>query len=112
MKKLYLATLALGMIALPAFAETTMGEVVGVEGDLIMVQTTTGPKLTFKTNDNTTYRKKTLKRHGKRKRGMHSPNDWVYEPVAEEDDWVEITYNPETGNGSVYEVDTITVYDD
>ena len=113
MKKItYLATTALALTILPTQAETVMGEVISVSDDIITVQNKEGQQMSFKTNDNTTYRKKALRKHHKKKRGMRGPNDWTYEPIAEEDDWVEIVYNPQTGNGVAYEVDTITVYDD
>ena len=113
MKKIfYLSTAAVALITLPSMAETVMGEVISVTDDIITVQNPEGKQMAFKTNDNTTYRKKVLHKHHKKKRGMRGPNDWTYEPVAEEDDWVEVVYDPKTGDGTVYEVDTITVYDD
>lgn len=113
MKKIfYLGVAAFTLLALPSTAETVMGEVISVADDIITVQNKDGQQMSFQTNDNTTYRKKALHKHHKKKRGMRGPNDWTYEPIAEEDDWVEVVYNPKTGNGEIYEVDTITVYDD
>ncbi len=103
---------AFSLMTLPAMAEVIVGEVVAVEGNLMTVQTKEGQQMSFQTSDGTTYRKKTLNKHHKKKRGMRGPSDWTYEPIAEEDDWVEIVYNPKTGNGDIYEVDTVTVYDD
>ena len=111
-KTLYLAAAVLALNILPAHAETMMGEVISVTDDIITVQNKEGQQMSFKTNDNTNYRKKALRKHPKKKRGMRGPDGWVYEPIAEEDDWVEVVYNPKTGQGNVYEVDTITVYDD
>ena len=110
-KTMYIMTTAMALAILPAKAETVVGEVISVSDDIITVQNKDGQQMSFKTNDNTTYRKKTLNRHHKKKRGMRGPSDWTYEPIAEEDDWVEVVYNPKTGNGTAYEVDTITVYD-
>lgn len=113
MKKfLYLSAAVLILSVLPAKAETVTGEVITISDDIITVQNKEGQQMSFKTNDNTTYRKKVLHKHHKKKRGMRGSNDWTYEPIAEEDDWVEIVYNPKTGDGTAYEVDTITVYDD
>jgi len=113
MKKLiYFASTMLALSILPAAAETVMGEVISVTDDIITVKNKEGQQMSFQTNDNTTYRKKALRKHHKKKRGMRGPNDWTYEPIAEEDDWIEIVYNPNTGNGTAYEVDTITVYED
>ena len=111
-KTLYLTAIALTTTILSAQAETVMGEVVAVTGDIVTVQNQEGQQMSFKTNDNTTYRKKALHKHHKKKRGMRGPDGWTYEPIAEEDDWVEVVYDPKTGDGTVYEVDTITVYDD
>ena len=113
MKKLiYLASAAFALTVLSARAETVVGEVVSVTDDIITVQNKEGQQMSFKTNDNTTYRKKALHKHHKKKRGMRGPADWSYEPIVEEDDWIEVVYDPKTGNGTAYEVDTITVYDD
>ena len=113
MKKiLYLASVVLAVTALSVRAETVMGEVISVTDDIVTVKTKDGQQMSFQTNDNTTYSKKGMKKHHKKKRGMRGPTDWTYEPIAEEDDWVEVVYNPQTGNGTAYEVDTITVYDD
>ena len=111
-KTLFLTAAALAFSILSARAETVMGEVVSVTNDIITVQNQEGKQMSFKTNDNTTYRKKALHKHHKKKRGMRGPADWSYEPIVEEDDWIEVVYDPKTGNGVAYEVDTITVYDD
>ena len=113
MKKLiYFMTAVFALATLQAKAETVMGEVISVTDDMVTVQNKEGKQMSFQTSDNTTYRKKTLHKHHKKKRGMRGPTGWSYEPIVEEDDWVEIVYDPKTGNGTAYEVDTITVYDD
>ena len=111
-KTIYLMATALALAILPAKAETVMGEVISVTDNIVTVKTKDGQQMSFQTNDNTTYRKKALHKHHKKKRGMRGPSDWTYEPIAEEDDWIEVVYDPKTGNGVAYEVDTITVYDD
>lgn len=111
-KTIYLVAIASVLAISPVKAETVVGEVISVTDDIITVKNKDGQQMAFQTNDNTTYRKKALHKHHKKKRGMRGPADWTYEPIAEEDDWVEVVYNPKTGNGTVYEVDTITVYDD
>jgi len=111
-KVLCLACATFSLMVVPAMAEMIAGEIIAVEGNLVTVKTKEGEQMSFQTNDGTTYRKKALNRHHKKKRGMRGPTDWTYEPIAEEDDWVEIVYNPKTGNGDIYEVDTMTVYDD
>ena len=111
-KTICLTAIALALTAIQARAETVVGEVVSVTDDIITVQNKEGKQMSFQTSDNTTYRKKTLRKHHKKKRGMRGPTGWSYEPIVEEDDWIEVVYDPKTGNGTAYEVDTITVYDD
>ena len=111
-KTIYLMATALALTILPAKAEMVAGEVITITDDIMTVKTKDGQQMSFQTNDNTTYRKKGLHKHHKKKRGMRGPTDWTYEPIAEEDDWVEVVYNPKTGNGEIYEVETVTVYDD
>ena len=111
-KTLCLTAAALAFTISSVQAETVMGEVISVTDDIVTVKNKEGQQMSFKTNDNTTYRKKALHKHHKKKRGLRGPDGWSYEPIAEEDDWVEVVYDPKTGDGTAYEVDTITVYDD
>ena len=111
LKLLLLATDIVGA-SLTTKAETVMGEIIAISGNNMAVQTNDGQKMSFKTTDNTNYRKKKMKHHRKFKRGSKEQAMWTYEPIAEEDDWVEITYNPKTGEEDIYEVQTITVLDD
>ena len=112
MKTICLMTTALALVALPTHAEMVTGEIISVQDNIMTVQNQNGQQMSFQTNDDTTYRKKSMPKHHKKKRGKRGPSEWIYEPIAEEDDWVEITYNPETKTGDLYEVDSITVYDD
>ena len=109
--KLLLATALIGA-SITAQAETVMGEIIAISGNDMAVQTSDGQKMSFKTTDNTSYRKKKIRRHHKFKRGSKEQATWTYEPIAEEDDWVEVTYDPKTGEEDIYEVLTITVLDD
>ena len=113
MKKIiYTTAMALTLAILPANAETVMGEVISVTDDIVTVKTQDGQQMAFQTNDNTTYRKKALHKHHKKKRGMRGPADWTYEPIAEEDDWVEISYTPATNEMQSAEIQEVVVYDD
>ena len=111
-KTIYLIATAAALAILPAKAEVVMGEVVSVTDDIITVKNQQGQQMSFQTNDNTTYRKKALHKHHKKKRGMRGPADWTYEPIAEEDDWVEVTYTPATNDMQTAEVQEIVIYDD
>ena len=99
------------LLAHVANAETTSGKVLSVDGKTITVQTEDGQKMTMNLNDKTTYRKKKMVKTHKTKRGTKAI-EWSYTPVAEEDDWIDITYNPATGTGTAYQVQDVVVYDD
>ncbi len=111
-KTIYLMATALALTILPAKAEMVTGEVITITDGLMTIKTKDGQQMSFQTNDNTTYRKKEFHKHHKKKRGMRGQAEWSYEPIAEEEDWVEIIYNPKTGTENVYEVDSVTVFDD
>lgn len=111
-KTIYLMATALALTILPAKAEMVTGEVITITDGLMTIKTKDGQQMSFQTNDNTTYRKKEFHKHHKKKRGMRGQAEWSYEPIAEEEDWVEIIYNPKTGTADVYEVDSVTVFDD
>ncbi len=112
MKKMfYAATAALAFSVLPVMAETATGEITDITDGLVTLSTKDGQEMMFQTTDNTTYRQKKMHRKNKHKKGMRDGENWRYIPIAEEEDWVEIVYDPKTGNGTIYEVDTITVFD-
>lgn len=99
------------MLSYQAQAATASGKVTAVNGNNITVQTENGQQMTMATTDQTMYRKKKMHKKNKTKRGKR-PAEWSYEPIAEEDDWVDVVYNPATGNGTVSEVQEVVVYDD
>ena len=95
-----------------ACAETISGEVVKAKKNAIVVNTENGEKMTFQTTDGTTYRQKKVTRKGKMRHGKRTSADSYYEPMVEEEDWVEITYTPATNDMQSAEVQEIVVYDD
>lgn len=114
MKKLCLtvATVAL-FVAFGANAETAKGRVVSQEGNMITVQTQNGEHVTMALTDHTTYRKKKMMKHAKKKYGkMYKKGDSYYEPIVEEDDWIELTYTPAKDSMSNAIVEDVIVYDD
>ncbi|MBP5344054.1 MAG: hypothetical protein J6Y85_03170 [Alphaproteobacteria bacterium] len=111
-KTLLLSAFAIAfMVSYQAHAATASGKVTSVNGNNITVQAENGQQMTMATTDQTTYRKKKMHKKNKMKRGKR-PAEWTYAPIAEEDDWVEVVYNPATGNGTVSEVQEVVVYDD
>ena len=111
-KTLLLNTLACSLLfAYQVNAATASGKVTAVDGNTITVQTEDGQKMTVNTNDKTTYRKKKMMKGRKTKRGKQAI-EWSYTPIAEEDDWVDVVYDPATGKGTAYQVQDIVVYDD
>ena len=95
-----------------ACAETISGEVVKAKKDMITVRTDGGEKMSFQTTDGTTYRQKKVRRKGKMHKGRMTTADSYYEPMVEEDDWVEITYTPAKNDMQSAEIQEIIVYED
>lgn len=92
-------------------AETISGQVVQKKGNDITVKTQDGSEKSMQLNDNTTYRKKKILKHGKIHLGKKlNKGDSYYKPLLEEDDWVEIIYTPAPTEG--WWIEEVTVYDD
>lgn len=112
-------TLFLGMMTLTLFtlttagAETFVGKVQDIQGNLVSVKTEEGQVKQFKTTDKTSYRQKKMKKHHKVKRGkMPAASVVGYEPMIEEDDWIELSYTPGAQSADTEEIDSVIVYDD
>ena len=114
MKKTLLCSLIVtAFLTTTAHAETLVGQVEDIQGNTLILTTEDGQTKTFKTSDDTHYRKKKMKKEHKLKRGKMSPPKAVgYEPMVEEDDWIELIYTPSTQQLDAEEVQSITVYDD
>ena len=106
MKKILLIALCL-FATTWANAETVSGEVVKAKKNKIIVQTNEGENVTLYTTDGTTYRQKKIHRKGKMKTA-----GGYYEPMVEEDDWVEITYTPAKDGSQMAEIQEVIVYND
>ena len=111
MKKVLLLGMVPLLMAGFANAATVSGEVIKAKKDAITVRTDDGDKMTFYTTDGTTYRQKHV-RKGKMHKGKRTPIETYYEPMVEEDDWVEITYTPATNDMQSAEIQEVIVYDD
>lgn len=114
MKKLCLTVAVVALfVAFGANAETAKGRVVSQEGNMITVQTDAGQKATMILTDDTTYRKKKMMKHAKKKHGkMYKKGDSYYKPMVEEDDWIELTYTPSKTSDTSAVVEDVVVYDD
>jgi hypothetical protein len=111
-KTLLLGAFAIAFIlSCQAQAETASGKVTAVNGNNITVQTQDGQQVTMATTDQTTYRQKKKHKKNKMKRGKRSM-EWTFTPIAEEDDWVDVVYNPATGDGTLSEIQEVVVYND
>ena len=110
MKK-YLMTGMMGLvlaIAVSACAETTAGKVVKTDGHSVTIRQADGTEATMKTTDTTTYRKKkVVDKHWNENK---KPNQSHYKPIIEEDDFIEVIYNPSTGDEWV--IEDVVIYDD
>lgn len=117
MKKLLLAAVAVSafMAATAVCAETVSGQVSKVDGNAVTIKTADGQKKTFTTNEKTSYRKKSTKKAKtpmNRKMMKKNMATASYQPMVDEDEWVEVVYDPTTQQAEGYVVDYITVYDD
>lgn len=110
MKKTLFLGFAILALATSASAETAKGKVVDIVGDMVTVQLSNGEQVTMATTDETTYRQQ-KKMRNKTKKGKGLPTG-KYQPMIEEDDWIEVVYNPATQTGEVAEIDAVTLYDD
>ena len=79
---------------------------------MLTVQTENGEKMDLQLTDGTTYRQKKVYKKGKKNRGKMIPAGTYYQPMVEEDDWVEVTYTPATNSMQSAEVQEVVVYDD
>ncbi len=113
MKKLLIAgAAALVLIGTASVqAETVQGKVLSTKGNTVTIQQKDGTIKSLTTTDNTTYRKKKMMKKNKMKHGqMLEKGKTYYEPLMEEDDWIEIVYTPTSDNEMV--IEDVTVYDD
>ena len=93
-------------------AENISGNVVKAKKDMLTIQTEDGEKMNLQTTDNTTYRKKKVYRKGSKRKGKMTSASNSFEPMVEEDDWVEITYTPAKNEMQGAEIQQVIVYDD
>ena len=109
MKKLLFLGICCLMGTSIACAETVYGKVIRANDDTLTVKTEDGQKMDMQMTDNTTYRQKRVRQRIKKSRHQMSKMDGYFEPMVEEDDWVEITYTP---NNNVQEIQEVIIYDD
>ena len=70
-----------------------------------------GEQVTMQLNDNTTYRSKKYHHKHKLKRGAGQDGNWHFQPMFEEDDYVEVIYS-NTGEPVAAAAESVIVYDD
>ena len=110
-KVLLLGTLCL-LFPILANAETVSGEVIKAKKNSITIRTENGEKMTLHTTDGTDYRQKKVYHKGRKNKGKITPADTYFEPMVEEDDWVEITYTPATNEMQSAEAQAVIVYNE
>ena len=93
-------------------AETISGEVIKAQKNSITIRTEDGEKITIPTTDGTGYRQKKIYHKGRKNKGKVIPTDTYFEPMVDEDDWVEITYTPATNEMQSAEAQEVIIYDD
>lgn len=113
MKKSILMTgLALLVLAPCVQAETISGKVSQVSPSSVTVTLDNGEQVTMQLNDNTTYRSKKYHHKHKVKRGAQETDaSWYFQPMFEEDDYVEVIYSP-SGEPVAAAAESVIVYDD
>ena len=113
MKKLLLTAVAIAALTIGAdvMAESISGKVVATDGNQVTVRQKDGTKTTLQATPQTTYRTIKVSKHHKKK-GAHQAmkEGGTYQPMVEEDDWVDIIYSPSTD--SVYVIEDVIIYDD
>lgn len=114
MKKILLTAAAVAVLcSFTAQAETVQGKVKEVKGNTIVMETQDGSLKTFKASDNTSYKTKKIMKKDKQKHGRQmKKGDTYFQPMVEEDDWIELTYTPATQDLDESEIDQVVVYDD
>ena len=112
MKQILLCSvMALGlMVSGTVCAETTSGHVVDTEGTIVVVQQEDGTQVKMQTTPETTYRKKKIAKHNKIQDGQKMKKGEAYfQPMIEEDDFIEVIYSPSTGD--VLIIEDVIIYD-
>ena len=111
MKKILLMTTAAALALAPCVhAESVSGKVTAVTPSSATITLDNGENVTIGLNENTTYRSKKYHHKHKLKRGTPT-GDWHFQPMFEEDDYVEIIYS-NTGEPIAAAAESVVVYDD
>ncbi len=113
MKKMLLSVSALALIvSFGARAEVAQGTVQEVQGATILVQTGDDTVQAFQVSDDTIYRAKKVAQENKSTNGrVMKKGEAYFQPMVEEDDWIELTYTPNTDDLGAAEVSQVIVYD-
>ena len=112
MKKILLmTTAAILALATCAHAETIAGKVSAVSPSSVTLTLDNGEQVTMQLNENTTYRSKKYHHKHKLKRGAGQDGTWHFQPMFEEDDYVEVIYS-NTGEPVAAAAESVIVYDD
>ena len=99
------------LVGINAAAESISGKVVSKDGDTVVVRQNDGTKMTLQATPDTTYREKKVAKHDKMRHGKKiAKGQTYYQPMLEEDDWVDIIYSPDTN--SMYIIEDVVIYDD
>jgi glycine cleavage system H lipoate-binding protein len=112
MKKILLCSvmaLSLG-VSVGALAETATGHVVETNGSSVTVQQENGQQVTMQTTPETTYRTKKIVKRNKIQDGKKmKKGDTYFQPMVEEDDFIEVIYSPSSGN--VLIIEDVVIHD-
>ena len=96
--------------SMAVYAETTSGHVVDTEGTTVVVQQKDGTQVKMQTTPETTYRKKKIAKRNKIQNGQKMKEGEAYfQPMIEEDDFIEVIYSPSTGEMLI--IEDVVIYD-
>lgn len=113
MKKMFLFVAAfVALMVFNAQAAVVQGKVQDVQGATIVLETADGAVQSYQVSDNTIYRaKKIMKEDTQKYNRQFKKGEAYFQPMVEEDDWVELTYTPNNQDLGVAEVNQVIVYD-
>ena len=93
-------------------AETISGKVSQVSPSSVTILLDNGEQVTMQLNDDTTYRSKKYHHKHKVRRGAQETDaSWYFQPMFEEDDYVEVIYSA-TGEPVAAAAESVVVYDE
>ncbi len=113
MKHLLLSgTMAIGIMMAGSVSASTMstsGTVTATQNGVLEIKQGDGEVKTFSITPETRYRQKKMTESTQASTENETQDDSYFEPIVEEDEWVEVYYTP---NGDTLVVEDVIIYED